>query len=323
MAELAGRRSARSVRAPRCAFVHDGCAERAREDQRSANRQPDRVHRRHRRRLGREGDRRLPRRSGRPAGDGRLSIHDIGGHLPRPVSREPRDAQGNRTQHAAPVSLRAAHGEPRVSARTPDHGAGAIELVSTVRSQSADVRTQHLLRQAAGLSKGHAANLSRARTGEFPLTSVGWRAVGSYSERSDLLPLHALARRRCNLTAGVSFLRHGLTALMSTDSVVSHPALPPLSDDEELFRDAIAGFAAEEVKPRVSAMERAGKLDHALIAKYFEMGLMGIQVPEQYGGAAGSLFMVALAVEEVSKIDAAAAILIDVQNTLVNYPITR
>jgi alkylation response protein AidB-like acyl-CoA dehydrogenase len=110
---------------------------------------------------------------------------------------------------------------------------------------------------------------------------------------------------------------------MSTDSVVSHPALTTLSDDEELFRDAIAGFAAEEVKPRVSAMERAGKLDPALIAKYFEMGLMGIQVPEQYGGAAGSLFMVALAVEEVSKIDAAAAILIDVQNTLVNYPITR
>ena len=110
---------------------------------------------------------------------------------------------------------------------------------------------------------------------------------------------------------------------MSTDSVVSHPALTTLSDDEELFRDAIAGFAAEEVKPRVSAMERAGKIDPELIAKYFEMGLMGIQVPEQYGGAAGSLFMVALAVEEVSKIDAAAAILIDVQNTLVNYPITR
>jgi len=110
---------------------------------------------------------------------------------------------------------------------------------------------------------------------------------------------------------------------MSTDSAVSHPPLTILSDDEELFRDAVAGFAAEEVKPRVSAMERAGKIDPDLIAKYFEMGLMGIQVPEQYGGAAGSLFMVALAVEEVSKVDAAAAILIDVQNTLVNYPITR
>ena len=110
---------------------------------------------------------------------------------------------------------------------------------------------------------------------------------------------------------------------MSTDSAAAHLPLTTLSDDEALFRDAIAGFAAEEVKPRVSAMERAGKIDPDLIKKYFEMGLMGIEVPEQYGGAGGSLFMVALAVEEVSKIDAAAAILIDVQNTLVNYPIAR
>ena len=110
---------------------------------------------------------------------------------------------------------------------------------------------------------------------------------------------------------------------MTTNSDVARPPLTVLSEDEELFRDAVAGFAANEVRPRVSAMERAGTIDPALIAKYFEMGLMGIEVPEQYGGAAGSLFMVALAVEEVSKVDAAAAILIDVQNTLVNYPIAR
>ena len=110
---------------------------------------------------------------------------------------------------------------------------------------------------------------------------------------------------------------------MTTESAVARPPLTLLSEDEEAFRDAVAGFAAEEVKPRVAAMERAGKIDPDLIAKYFAMGLMGIEVPEQYGGAAGSLFMVALAVEEVSKIDAAAAILIDVQNTLVNYPIAR
>ena len=110
---------------------------------------------------------------------------------------------------------------------------------------------------------------------------------------------------------------------MTTESAVARPPLTMLSEDEEAFRDAVAGFAAEEVKPRVAAMERAGKIDPDLIAKYFEMGLMGIEVPEQYGGAAGSLVMVALAVEEVSKIDAAAAILIDVQNTLVNYPIAR
>ncbi len=110
---------------------------------------------------------------------------------------------------------------------------------------------------------------------------------------------------------------------MTTESAVSHPALTTFSDDETAFRDAVAGFAAEEVTPRVMPMERAGKIDPTLIAKYFEMGLMAIEVPEQYGGAAGSLMMVAIAVEEVSRIDAAAAILIDVQNTLVNYPINR
>jgi alkylation response protein AidB-like acyl-CoA dehydrogenase len=110
---------------------------------------------------------------------------------------------------------------------------------------------------------------------------------------------------------------------MTTESALAHPALTTFSDDEMAFRDAVAGFAAEEVKPRVGEMERAGKIDPSLISKYFDLGLMGIEVPEQYGGAAGSLTMVAIAVEEVSKVDAAAAILIDVQNTLVNYPITR
>src|SRR5881628_1069416 len=111
---------------------------------------------------------------------------------------------------------------------------------------------------------------------------------------------------------------------MPTDSASElRPPLTQLSDDELAFRDAVAGFAAEEVKPRVNEMERAGRIDPALVKQYFEMGLMGIEVPEQYGGAGGSLMMVTLAVEEVSKIDAAAAIMIDVQNTLVNYPLTR
>jgi alkylation response protein AidB-like acyl-CoA dehydrogenase len=101
------------------------------------------------------------------------------------------------------------------------------------------------------------------------------------------------------------------------------PALTRLSDDEIAFRDAVAGFAADEVKPRVQEMERAGRIDRALVEQYFAMGLMGIEVPETYGGAGGSLMMVALAVEEVSKVDGAAAIMLDVQNTLVNYPINR
>ncbi|HET7621133.1 MAG TPA: acyl-CoA dehydrogenase [Gemmatimonadaceae bacterium] len=110
---------------------------------------------------------------------------------------------------------------------------------------------------------------------------------------------------------------------MTTDLTASHQALTTLSDEETMFRDAVAEFAEEEVRPRVQAMERAGRLDPEIIPKFFELGLMGIEVPERYGGAGGTLMMVTLAVEAMSRVDASAAILMDVQNTLVNYPITR
>ena len=110
---------------------------------------------------------------------------------------------------------------------------------------------------------------------------------------------------------------------MTTQFDTARPPLTLLSDDELMFRDAVAEFAETEVRPRVLAMEQAAKLDPTLIPKYFEMGLMGIEVPEAYGGAGGSLTMVTIAVEEISKVDASAAIMVDVQNTLVNYPIAR
>jgi len=103
----------------------------------------------------------------------------------------------------------------------------------------------------------------------------------------------------------------------------ARPALTILSEEEEMFRDAVNAFAEAEVRPRVMEMEKAEKIAPDLIPKYFELGLMGIEVPEQYGGAGGTLFMVTLAVEAISKVDASAAIVCDVQNTLVNYPITR
>ncbi len=103
----------------------------------------------------------------------------------------------------------------------------------------------------------------------------------------------------------------------------TRPALTILSEEEEMFRDAVNGFADDEVRPRVVEMEKAGKIAPDLIPRYFELGLMGIEVPEEYGGAGGSLFMVTLAVEAISKVDASAAIVCDVQNTLVNYPIGR
>ena len=108
-----------------------------------------------------------------------------------------------------------------------------------------------------------------------------------------------------------------------TTNIDTRPALTLLSEEEEFFRDAVNGFAEDEVRPRVMEMEKASRIAPDLIPKYFELGLMGIEVPEEYGGAGGSLFMVTLAVEAISKVDASAAIVCDVQNTLVNYPITR
>src|SRR5438067_9615632 len=108
---------------------------------------------------------------------------------------------------------------------------------------------------------------------------------------------------------------------MATQAFGSHAPLTVLSEEEAMFRDAVAGFAEEEVRPRVQQMERDGKIDPKLISKFFEMGLMGVEVPESLGGSDGTLMMVTLAVEEISKVDPAAAILMDVQNTLVNYPI--
>ena len=110
---------------------------------------------------------------------------------------------------------------------------------------------------------------------------------------------------------------------MTTDLTASHPALTTLSEEESAFRDAVAQFAEQEVRPRVQEMERAARIDPALIPALFELGLMGIEVADSYGGAAGSLMMVTLAVEEISRVDASAAIMVDVQNTLVNYPIAR
>ncbi len=110
---------------------------------------------------------------------------------------------------------------------------------------------------------------------------------------------------------------------MTTDVSAAHGPLSVLSEEENAFRDAVAEFAEQEVRPRVQEMERAARIDPTLIPPLFDLGLMGIEVPEKYGGAGGSLMMVTLAVEEISRVDASAAIMVDVQNTLVTYPISR
>jgi alkylation response protein AidB-like acyl-CoA dehydrogenase len=101
------------------------------------------------------------------------------------------------------------------------------------------------------------------------------------------------------------------------------PALTVLSEEETLFRDSVREFAEVEVRPHVSAMDDAAQFRPDLITKFFELGLMGIEVPEEYGGSAGSIFMAVLAIEELARVDAAAAIYVDVQNTLVNNALLR
>jgi alkylation response protein AidB-like acyl-CoA dehydrogenase len=101
------------------------------------------------------------------------------------------------------------------------------------------------------------------------------------------------------------------------------PALTILSDEESMFREAIREFAESEIRPHVHAMDEAAQFRPDLIPKFFELGLMGIEVPEQFGGSGGTIFMAVLAIEELARIDASAAIYVDVHNTLVNNALGR
>ncbi len=104
---------------------------------------------------------------------------------------------------------------------------------------------------------------------------------------------------------------------------LTNRALTTISEDEEQFRASIREFAEGEVRPRVEEMETAGHLDKDLMSQCFDLGLMAIEVPEQYGGAGASFFTAILAIEELARIDASTAVFVDVQNTLVNNAIVR
>ena len=99
--------------------------------------------------------------------------------------------------------------------------------------------------------------------------------------------------------------------------------LTALSEDEVMFRDAVRQFAEEDVRPRVHSMDEKQQMDPALIPQFFELGLMGIEVPEEFGGTGASFFTAALVVEELSRVDASVGVLVDVQNTLVNNAFLR
>jgi len=96
-----------------------------------------------------------------------------------------------------------------------------------------------------------------------------------------------------------------------------------LTEDEILFRDNVRQFADEKVHPLAKEMDEKGGFDKGLLEQFFQLGLMGIEIPEQYGGAGGKFFEAILTVEELSRADASAGVIVDVQNTLVNNALLR
>jgi len=110
---------------------------------------------------------------------------------------------------------------------------------------------------------------------------------------------------------------------MSSNLESARPALTTLSEEELAFKEAIRAFAEGEVKPLVHSMDVNAQMDQSLIPKLFEMGLMGVESPEQHGGAGGSFTMACLAVEELGRVDASVSVLVDVQNTLVTNAFLR
>jgi alkylation response protein AidB-like acyl-CoA dehydrogenase len=101
------------------------------------------------------------------------------------------------------------------------------------------------------------------------------------------------------------------------------PALTSLTEEEGMFQEAVRDFALSEVAPRVASMDEEQKMDRALIDQLFELGLMGIEIPEEHGGAGSSFFTSVLVVEELSRVDPAVGVLVDVQNTLVINALLR
>jgi alkylation response protein AidB-like acyl-CoA dehydrogenase len=98
---------------------------------------------------------------------------------------------------------------------------------------------------------------------------------------------------------------------------VTQPALTNLSEDERLFRDSVYEFANREVRPLCREMDERARIPQPLIDKLFMLGVMGIEVPEEFGGGGAGFFHAVLAVEALSRVDPAVAVVVDVQNTLV------
>ena len=110
---------------------------------------------------------------------------------------------------------------------------------------------------------------------------------------------------------------------MRATQVEAATPLTAFSEEERFFQSTVRKFAREEIGPHVRAMDEAGVFRKDLIHQFFEMGLMGIEIPEEYGGQGGSFFQSILAVEELSAVDPSAGVIVDVQNTICNNALLR
>ncbi|HVP49456.1 MAG TPA: acyl-CoA dehydrogenase family protein, partial [Bryobacteraceae bacterium] len=99
--------------------------------------------------------------------------------------------------------------------------------------------------------------------------------------------------------------------------------LTQLSEEEKLFQSTVRRFARQQIAPYVREMDEAGVFRKDIIRQFFELGLMGIEIPEEFGGQGGSFFQAVMAVEELSAVDPSAGVIVDVQNTIVNNAILR
>src|SRR5579859_7365917 len=99
--------------------------------------------------------------------------------------------------------------------------------------------------------------------------------------------------------------------------------LTVLTEEEALFQSTVRQFAREQIAPHVRAMDEAASFRKDILAQFFQMGLMGIEIPEEYGGQGGTFFQAVLAVEELSAVDPAAGVIVDVQNTICNNALMR
>jgi len=107
------------------------------------------------------------------------------------------------------------------------------------------------------------------------------------------------------------------------DTLDFSPSLTCLSEDELLLRENVRAFAQAEIAPSVREMDDMSTIPRSLVDKLFDLGVMGIEVPEEYGGAGGHFFLSVITVEEISRVDPSVAVLVDVQNTLVINSVLR